>query len=390
MKILFLSLYFPPDLSAGAFRSGPLIEALSKNLTPKDRLDVITAKPTRYDSYSIAAPETEQIGTAHVRRIALPAHRNGFGLQIRSYSHFARQVRKLTAKTRYDLVIATSSRLMTAALGASIARRDGARLCLDVRDIFVDTIKDVLPPWLAVAVVPVFGRIERWTVGRADLVNLVSEGFRPYFEPRYPNTRFSYLTNGIDDAFLVPGLDFSRVRSPGAPIRMLYAGNLGEGQGLHRILPDLAEAMGSRLDLVVFGDGGMKSQLAQAISDRGLDNITLHAPIGRPELLAQYKDSDVLFLHLNDYDAFRKVLPSKLFEYGATGKPILAGISGYARSFAETEIPNIGLFDPCDGPGAVAALNGLDLEQTDRQAFINRFGRRAISAELARTFLEVI
>ena len=34
---------------------------------------------------------------------------------------------------------------MTAALGAWIARRKRARLYLDIRDIFVDTIGDMLP-----------------------------------------------------------------------------------------------------------------------------------------------------------------------------------------------------------------------------------------------------
>jgi hypothetical protein len=53
------------------------------------------------------------------------------------------------ANRDYDLVLATSSRLMTAALGALIARRKRARLYLDIRDIFVDTIGDVSPGPLA-------------------------------------------------------------------------------------------------------------------------------------------------------------------------------------------------------------------------------------------------
>ena len=49
--------------------------------------------------------------------------------------------------------------------------------------------------------------------------------------------------------------------------------------------------------------------------------------------------TDVLFLHLNDYSAFRKVIPSKIFEYAATGKPIVAGVSGYAAEFLRHENP---------------------------------------------------
>ena len=48
------------------------------------------------------------------------------------------------ASERYDLIFATSSRLMTAALAAWVSRRSGAPLYLDIRDLFVDTMNDVL------------------------------------------------------------------------------------------------------------------------------------------------------------------------------------------------------------------------------------------------------
>ena len=42
--------------------------------------------------------------------------------------------------------------------------------------------------------------------------------------------------------------------------------------------------------------------------------MTLINPVSRDELRIFYDQSDFLFLHLNDYQAFRKVLPSKIFE----------------------------------------------------------------------------
>ena len=46
----------------------------------------------------------------------------------------------------------------------------------------------------------------------------------------------------------------------------------------------------------------------------------------------------ILFIHLNAYPAFEKVLPSKIFEYAATGKPILAGVSGYSADFIRNNL----------------------------------------------------
>ena len=51
------------------------------------------------------------------------------------------------------------------------------------------------------------------------------------------------------------------------------------------------------------------------------------------ELIKKYQEADILFLHLNNYKAFLKVLPSKIFEYSATHKPICAGVSGHSKEF---------------------------------------------------------
>ena len=53
-------------------------------------------------------------------------------------------------------------------------------------------------------------------------------------------------------------------------------------------------------------------------------------------------------MHLNDYPAFKKVIPSKIFELSCFNKPILAGVSGYAAEFIKSEIPDTYVFKPCD------------------------------------------
>ena len=46
MKILFLSYYYPPDLSAGSFRAEALISGLSK--IKNIDIDLLTTFPNRY------------------------------------------------------------------------------------------------------------------------------------------------------------------------------------------------------------------------------------------------------------------------------------------------------------------------------------------------------
>lgn len=386
MRILILTFYFRPDLSAGAFRTTALVQSLSE-AAPGAQIDVLTTLPNRYHSFAAEAPQEEQAGAVRVRRIALPSHKSGVVDQSRAFGAFARQVLREVRGRRYDLVVATSSRLFTAYLGALCARRLKAPLYLDIRDIFTDTVSDVFGGAKAKLLLPVLARIERKTLLSARRVNVVSAGFLPYFKARYPTIDYRVFTNGIDAEFLEH--DFGKGAAPG-PKTLLYAGNVGEGQGLDRIVPGLARQLGEGYELIVIGDGGTRHKLEQAVAAAGVRNVRIEPPVPRAELFEYYRRADCLFLHLNAYQAFEKVLPSKIFEYAATGKPILAGVAGYAAEFLRQEVPNSATFAPGDVAGAAAALERLDLQLTPRDEFIEHFRRVRIMADMARDVLEVV
>ena len=392
MKILVLTFYYKPDLCAGSFRATPLVDALRKLMPNDSNIDVITTLPNRYSSFTSEAAETEDLGDLKIFRIALPNHKSGMIDQSRMFLAFVREALKKTDGRDYDLVFATSSRLMTAVLGAWIARKKSAKLYLDIRDIFVDTIKDVLPRKVAWLAKPFFSVIEKWAVKRADKVNLVSAGFAEYFSTRYPQQRFSYFTNGIDDEFLAAApthTSVSRGVAEDRPFTVLYAGNLGEGQGLHKLIPELAKRMESSVRFKIIGDGGRKQALKTALSKAGVTNVELLPPVKRDELLSAYHAADVLILHLNDYDAFKKVLPSKIFEYAALGKPVWAGVSGYAAEFIRSEVSNAALFHPCDVEGAVQSFEKLTLQDSLRADFVAKYARANISQIMAEDVLAV-
>jgi len=86
---------------------------------------------------------------------------------------------------------------------------------------------------------------------------------------------------------------------------------------------------------------------------------------------------------LNDYGALRKVLPSKLFEYASTGKPVWAGVSGYPATFIEKEISNAAVFQPCNVDEAKNALSKLVLSRVKRAAFIEKFSCESIMERMA-------
>lgn len=389
MRIVLFSFYFSPDLCAGSFRCTALVEQL-KALDVD--VDVITTMPNRYASFAAQAPAFEEQGRVRIHRIALPSHKSGMADQIKAFKAYYQAAFRLIDGRQYDVVVGTSSRLFTAFLASRVARARKLPLYLDIRDIFVDTIKDVLPKKISRVSKPVFELIEKYTFRRAGRINLVSAGFAEYFQTRYSQCDYRYFTNGIDQEFLdaAPtnqGLPQAATpRESGRPIRVLYAGNIGEGQGLHTIVPQLSAALGPSVLFRVIGDGGRLAQLQQAVS--GNAAVELLPPMDRSQLIAEYQAADVLFLHLNDYPAFTKVLPSKIFEYAALGKPMLAGVSGYAAKFLAEHVNNCGVFHPSDVNGAVNAFSTLQLQDTPRHEFIERFDRHVIMQQMAADIVE--
>ncbi len=392
VNILVVTFYFRPDLSAGSFRAVSLVDALRAAAPPGSRIDVMTTQPNRYNTFSANAASSEQAGDVRVERFQLPAHSQDMLGQGRTFLSFARAVRRATQGRQYDLIFATSSRLMTAFLGAQLARRTGAPLYLDIRDIFVDTIGDILPKPVALPIRVLFGALERWTIRRADKINFVSRGFEKYFRDRYPDARFSWFTNGIDDEFLSATATAGArpARDPAQPLHVLYAGNIGEGQGLHLIVPELAAATAGRMRFTIIGDGGKRAALEERLAASGVSNVTLCKPMPRDRLIAEYRAADVLFLHLNAHRAFEKVLPSKIFEYAAMGKPVWAGVAGYAAKFLREEVTNAAVFNPCDAKEALRVFEALSIEDAARAQFVERFTRTSIAREMAKDVLGLL
>lgn len=390
MKLLILSFYYPPDLCAGSFRVKALLEALKPHRHHGICVEVITTQPNRYRDTSNPAEVLEDHGWLKVRRIGLPPHKSGMRDQARAFMSYAMGVRKYTASREWDMVFATSSRLMTAALGAYVAHRLRLPLYLDIRDLFTDTLEDILAGSVLSHLLPAFRRLERNTLRRANRINVVSPGFIAHIRQIVPSIEPKIFTNGIDDEFLYT--DFGKIITNAELPVILYAGNIGEGQGLHKIIPEAAKKLEGFAQIKIIGDGGRLNQLSEAIECEGLSNVQLCPPIARTNLLEEYRKADVLFLHLNNHPAFLKVLPSKIFEYAATGKPILAGLSGFAESFVCNELPGVSVFSPCSAEAMVKAFHKSlnQSEKLDRRLFCEKYDRKRIMAEFALDILATI
>ena len=389
MKILIISFYFPPDLSAGSFRSKSLVKALLKN-NKNVEIEVFTTTPNRYKSFEDFSKDDFNDARVKVHKFQIPDHKNGIIDQAKSFFVFAKAVLKESKNKRWDMVFATSSRLMTASLGAEISRRKNIPLYLDIRDLFIDSIKSIYMKNIAIrSLIPFLTLLEKYTFKKATKINLVSAGFNSYVSQIVNDSKITNFTNGIDANFL--NYNFENLHQKSNKIEFLYAGNIGIGQGLEKVLPAAAKKLKNKINFKIIGDGSARENLEKAIAENNISNIELINPINRINLMSYYKDADILFLHLNDFDAYRKVLPSKLFEYASTNKPILAGVSGYAKDFIINNIDHAEVFYPCNENEMIEKLEKICKYNTiiNRNNFSIKFSRESIMINMAKDIMDI-
>lgn len=392
-RILYLTFYFRPDLCAGSFRNSPLVDELGEQSKNDDvKIEVFTTSPNRYSTFREEYQKNEKINNITIERIEVPSHQSGIKDQIFSFKTYFFETLKRTKNRKYDLVFASSSRFFTSYLGYWIAKRQKIPLYVDTRDLFSETLKGVTGHWFIKHIVaPIISKFEQQIYSYASHINLISEGFRENF-PKKPDTSFSFYTHGVDPIFHTSG-SLNGEYSEDSEKQIIYAGNIGDGQALHKIIPDAALKLESYYTFTIIGDGGARGKLEYKLKRLGVKNVELLEPVTREALVETYKNANILFIHLNDLNVFQKVLPSKIFELAVLEKPILAGVAGYARKFMRENVNGVYLFNPGDVDGLIEQIREIEKHFDNRQTidnshFFEMYNRKLINRKMAHSILK--
>ena len=387
-SILFISFFFEPDLSAGSFRNTSLFKEILKTKDKNVKIHVITTTPNRYKDYEVKS-NTQNVNDEDfiIERVKITQRKGLLGQTI-SFNKYFFSVLHKTWNNDYDVVYASTSKLFSGFLGATISVFKRAKLYLDIRDIFRETIQDMFSnKHIGTLVIIPLKVIEYVTCKRAIHINLITPGFRSYFNI-YKKPTYSCYTNGIDQAFIKAKK--SNVKPNISMNKIVYAGNIGFGQGLEKVIPQAAQRLGEKWEFHIYGAGNSKNLLQKKISKLQVKNVILHKAIQRERLLEVYDSADFLFMHLNNLKAFERALPSKLFESATYGNPIIARVTSTAATFINKNIKNVILFKPCDFENLVKKLLDYKYVIEDRKDFLEAFSRQKINRRMAKSILDLL
>ena len=184
-------------------------------------------------------------------------------------------------------------------------------------------------------------RLELRLYARASAVVCVTQGFIANLERRGVDAgKLRYVPNGIEPSFWAAGSrDAGRARLGLAPgqIAVTYTGTIGMAHGLGTVLhaARLLEISMPRVKFFVVGDGAELAALKARARDARQSNVEFTGQLPRASIADVLAASDITLVTLKPAETFKAVLPSKMFEAMAAGKPIVLAVEGEAKRVLE-------------------------------------------------------
>ena len=155
------------------------------------------------------------------------------------------------------------------------------------------------------------------------------------------------------------------------PIKLFYAGLLGVAQGILEVCQKI-ELQNLNIELHVFGDGAEKLQIEDLIKQNPQKKIVFHGMLERKELHTKLHSFDIALVPLKT--RIYGSVPSKIFEYGTLGFPILYCGGGEGETIvAENNlgwVTEVGNFESLNATLIqISELGKSDIQELKKQVF---------------------
>lgn len=259
------------------------------------------------------------------------------------------------------------------------ARRRGARIILDLHEVFPEFTRSKFRGWPGRLAERVARRLERWSRRQADVILTVNDAVAEQLlsRPARPRERVVVIHNFADPGeFGPPRLTTGNLHRP---VRLVYHGTITPLYGLDLAVQAIARARqaGVEATLDIYGSGPAADDLTRLVETLGLGSaVRLPGPVPHErlqELLPTY-DAGLVPTRLDVMTRFS--LSTKLLEYIHLGIPVLVpAIPTYVRYIPRDAA---WYFEPESVAGAADRLR--DFVRADPAERVERARRAQIAA----------
>jgi glycosyltransferase involved in cell wall biosynthesis len=308
---------------------------------------------------------------------------------------------KLLEPGKPDLVIAASTYLLDILPAHFVARKHGAKLVQEIRDLWPLTpmLLADMSKWHPF--IMALHWIEGFGYRNADYVVSSLANADLYMKGRgMDENKFVLVPNGIDlndwetQKEAIPQLhvqELSRLKEAGRFV-VGYAGAHGLSNALDVAVDDAILLKEEPVSFVLVGKGPEKRRIQRKISEAGLTNMICLPPVPRAAIADLLLAMDVLYIGWKKTPLLTYgVSPNKLLDYMMAGRPVIHAVDGENDLVMKS---CCGITVPSEDPSAVAiAVRKLMNMTADRRDAMGRLGRDYVTShhdyrKLAASFLK--
>jgi colanic acid biosynthesis glycosyl transferase WcaI len=391
VRILYVSHYYPPEMGAPAGRVAGLSRAWAAAGHDVHVLTGFPHHPTGrihpdYRRAFLRGFMREQDCGVHVHRTWIfPAANRGKVRRSLNYGSFMASA-AITGSLRLprpDVVVATSPQLLCAAAGSLLAKRFRVPLVMEVRDLWPESLVAVGASRSRSPLVATLERLATKLYFNATHIVTVTEAQRSAIVAHgLPAESVSVVPNGVDHTFL----NAPAVPPPDGRFVVTYVGTIGMAHHLETLVETAALLRhDSRFSFRLVGEGARREAVEAQARCAGLSNIEFCGEQPRADVPRWIAESSACAVLLRRTEVFRTVVPSKMFEIMAVGRPILLGVEGEASALLARAAAGV-LVEPENAAQLAEAIRSLAQNPAQCRAMAEN-GRKFVAREFARESL---
>jgi colanic acid biosynthesis glycosyl transferase WcaI len=388
MRLVILTLYFPPEIGAAPTR----LDAMAAELKRLGHeVEIVTAMPNYprgkiFPVYKGRFYCREMHEGILVHRVWVFAALGGGLLRVLNYGSFVlTSIFGMLQARKPDYVFIESPPLPLTLTGYLFAKIWDVPSIMNVADMWPDAALEMgflKSGRIARAV----AALERWSYRHATYVNAMTRGIARSLlsQKNLPPAKVLFLPNGVDTLHYSPRpVDMALKQQLGLEEKkvVLYQGTHGHAHGLDTLLR-AAKLLSHHPELhfLLIGDGSEKHHLEALRKDLNLSNVTFHDPVPVKQLPAFFSLAECGLVSLRNLPHLNRARPAKMFPILASGKPIIFVGQGEGAELAEQA--KAGIIVPPENPEALAAAVLRLVRDPDSLREFGANGRRFVEAHL--------
>lgn len=392
MRILIVSQYFAPEVTAASLRLEPIAAGLARR---GHDVEVVCEFPSH--PHGVVPPgyhrrfrARERSGGYAVTRVwtrTSPSKRAR--ARLASYASFAAAATTVGATLRRpDAIVASSPPLSVGQVGSLLALRHRSPWILDVRDLWPQValaLGELEPGRISRAA----ERLEHRLYRAANLITTPTPSFAAHIAAIAADPgKVRVIANGTTGEWLAAGEaepDRSAAGLPAGRFVWTYAGNLGLSQDLG-VAIEAAAQLGAGYELLLLGDGTNREALERRAAEIAPGLVRFRDAVPPAEAMTIMRASDALLVSLADLPALGRSIPVKLYDSCAIGRPVIVAAPGAVRRLAEEERAGL-VIDPGDPDALAGAVRALAADRPRCEA-LAASGREFARSSLRETGVE--